>query len=72
MTYAAKPGTGALFKNDRKAKDIQPDYKGSLCLPDGSTMQLGGWVTQGANGKYLSLKVSAYLPPQGDPDKESP
>lgn len=29
MTYAPKPGMGALFKNDRKTKDIQPDYKGA-------------------------------------------
>lgn len=68
MTYAAKPGTGALFKNDKKTKDQQPDYKGSLTLPDGTTMQLGGWISQGANGKYLSLKVSAFLPPVGDPE----
>jgi hypothetical protein len=66
MSYQAKPGTGALFKNERKAKDAQPDYKGSLTLPDGTTMQLGGWITQGANGKYLSLKVSAFLPAVGD------
>lgn len=66
MSYTQKPGTGSLFKNDRKEKDIQPDYKGSLTLPDGSTMQLGGWISQGAKGKYLSLKVSAFLPPRGE------
>lgn len=66
MTFTPKPGTGALFKNDRKSKDVQPDYKGTLCLPDGSTMQLGGWIAQTANGKYLSLKVSAFLPPKGE------
>jgi hypothetical protein len=68
MTFTPKPSTGALFRNERKSKEIHPDYKGTLCLPDGSTMQLGGWTTQGANGKYLSLKVSAFLPPAGDPD----
>jgi hypothetical protein len=69
MTFTQKPGTGSLFKNDRKSKDAQPDYKGSLTLPDGSTMQLGGWITQGANGKYLSLKISAALPPRSEPDQ---
>lgn len=68
MSYTPKPSMGALFKNDKKTKDIQPDYKGSLTLPDGTTMQLGGWITQGANGKYLSLKVSAFLPPKGEPE----
>lgn len=69
MTFTPTPGIGALFRNERKTKDIHPDYKGSLCLPDGSTMQLGGWVLQGENGKYLSLKVSAFLPPrrEGEP-----
>jgi hypothetical protein len=68
MTFTAKPGNGALFKNERKVKDHQPDYRGSLTLPDGTTMQLGGWISQGANGKYLSLKVSAFLPAVGDPE----
>lgn len=68
MSDVPKPGTGALFRNGRKSKDIHPDYKGSLCLPDGSTMQLGGWVVQGESGKYLSLKVSALLPPKSDAD----
>lgn len=68
VTYTPKPSTGALFKNERKEKDHQPDYKGTLCLPDGSTMQLGGWISQGAKGKYLSLKVSAFLPARGDPE----
>lgn len=70
MTYTAKPGTGALFRNDKKDAEhpTRPDYNGTLTLPDGSTLKLGGWVTQGANGKYLSLKVGAMLPPVGDPD----
>lgn len=72
MTYTPKPGTGSLFKNDRKAKDIHPDYKGSLTLPDGSTMQLGGWIMdRQGGGKYLSLKVSAFLPARGDPEEVS-
>ncbi|MCR5877013.1 hypothetical protein [Phenylobacterium sp. J367] len=66
MSYVPKPGTGTLFKNDRKEKDHQPDYKGTLTLPDGSTMQLGGWIQSNAKGKYLSLRVSAFLPPKGD------
>jgi hypothetical protein len=66
LTYVPHPSTGSLFKNDRKTKDHQPDYKGVLCLADGSTLQLAGWVTQGASGKYLSLKLSTQLPPVGD------
>ncbi len=69
MTFTPKPGHGSLFENDKKSKDIQPDYKGSICLPDGSTVQIAGWVSQGANGKYLALKVSNTLPARGEPDQ---
>jgi hypothetical protein len=65
MSYTPKPGSGALFRNDKK-KDTHPDYKGSVCLPDGSTMQLAGWVKTGASGKYLSLTISQFLPPVKD------
>jgi len=68
MSYSPKPSTGALFKNDRKSKDHQPDYKGTITLADGSTLQIAGWVSQGANGKYLALKLNPPLPPQGTPD----
>lgn len=69
MSYVAKPGHGAIFKNDKKTKDVQPDYKGSLTLADGSTVQLGGWISQGKTGKYLSLKIGNALPPASDPDR---
>lgn len=68
MTYVPHPSAGALFRNDRKSKDTHPDYKGTLCLPDGSTMQLGGWIMTNDKGKYLSLRVSAALPPRSEPD----
>jgi hypothetical protein len=66
MTFAPKPGLGSLFRNDKKSKDIQPDYKGSLCLEDGSTVQLAGWIKEGRNGKYLSLKSGSILPPTSE------
>jgi hypothetical protein len=70
VTYVPAPSTGALFRNDKKDAEHpqRPDYVGSLTLPDGSTLKLGGWVTEGATGKYLSLKVSALLPPVQTPD----
>lgn len=66
MTFTPKPGHGSLFRNDKKSKDIQPDYKGSLCLPDGSTVQIAGWIKQGAKGKYLALKANEPLPATDD------
>lgn len=57
MSYQPKPGSGSLFKNDRKEKDTHPDYRGDLCLPDGSMIRLAGWIKQGAKGSFLSLAV---------------
>lgn len=70
MAYVPAPGTGALFSNERKdaAHAYRPDYRGTLTLPDGSTLNLAGWVSDGETGKYLSLKVSAVLPPVQQPD----
>lgn len=65
--HAPRPGYGALFRDNAKRKPTAPDYKGQLCLPDGSRVNFAGWVTEGATGKYLSLKVSGdVLPPLKD------
>lgn len=54
-----KPGTGALFKNERKQKDTHPDYTGKLILPDGKEMSLAGWSKESKSGKkYMSLSLS--------------
>jgi hypothetical protein len=49
-------GRGALFKNDRKAKDVHPDYWGD-CMIDGQKYWASGWIRDGKGGgsKYLSL-----------------
>ena len=58
MTYQNRPGSGALFSNNRKEKDSHPDYRGDICLPDGTVFKLAGWLKQGKDGrKFLSLKV---------------
>lgn len=70
MAYVPAPSTGALFRNSKKdaAHPQRPDYKGTLTLPDGSTLSLAGWVMDGETGKYLALKASAALPPVQAPD----
>jgi uncharacterized protein (DUF736 family) len=48
---------GALFKNDEKAKDEQPDYRGRLNV-DGVEFWLSGWIkTSKAGAKFMSLNV---------------
>ena len=50
-----RPGSGILFKNDRKTED-GPDYIGE-CNIDGTEFLLGGWVKEGAKTKFLSLSI---------------
>ena len=59
--FQQKDGTGVLFKNERKTKDGQPDYQGSLTV-NGKQVQLGGWLNTAKSGKkYMSLSVSDYV-----------
>jgi len=34
--YKPQPGTGSVFKNDRKTEDWHADWNGKILLPDGS------------------------------------
>lgn len=56
--FQQKPGFGSLFKNTKKEKDSQPDYRGDACTPKGEQVRLAGWIKKDKNGaSYLSLKV---------------
>jgi uncharacterized protein (DUF736 family) len=53
-----KNNSGALFKNDKKANEKAPDYKGK-CVVDGVEKEVAAWVKEAKNGnKYLSLQFS--------------
>ena len=57
MTTYDNTNRGALFKNDRKTKDTQPGYTGSLNV-DGVEYFLDAWVKDGKNGsKFFSVSV---------------
>jgi len=48
---------GALFKNDKKEKPSQPDYKGSINVA-GVDYWLSAWLNTAKSGaKYMSLSV---------------
>ena len=50
--------SGALFKNDRKEQEKQPDYKGSLTV-NGSEYWISAWLNESSKGvKYMGLKVN--------------
>jgi hypothetical protein len=71
--YVHPNGSGSLFKNSYKEKENQPDYKGTITLPDGSEKELAGWkgTTQGGDVK-LSIKISdKYVKPQSNDAQKS-
>lgn len=51
--------TGSLFKNDQKATENHPDYKGSVNA-NGQEFWLSAWIkTSKAGKKYMSLSLTA-------------
>jgi hypothetical protein len=77
VTFEHRPGSGSLFKNDRKTSDRHPDYKGQGVLPDGTECWLSGWIKKTGKGEsFLSVsfekKEDAYMrrnqpPPRSEP-----
>lgn len=56
MSYTNKPGTGVIFKNDKKQKENQPDYKGTINV-DGKDLDIALWVKEGKKGKFFSVAI---------------
>lgn len=57
--FTQKDGSGILFKNDRKTKETQPDYSGSITV-DGKKRSIAGWIKQGKKGPFMSLAVKEW------------
>jgi uncharacterized protein (DUF736 family) len=50
--------SGALFKNDKKTKESQPDYKGNINV-DGTEYWISAWIkTSRAGQKFMSLALT--------------
>ena len=59
-----KTNTGAIFKNDKKTNDKQPDYKGKVNV-NGKEMEVALWVKQGKAGSFFSAAFSEpYVAPE--------
>ena len=58
MAYEQRENSGSLFKNDRKEKDVQPDYRGQALI-GGVEVWVSGWVKKAANGtSFMSLSFT--------------
>ena len=50
--------TGAIFKNDKKSKETQPDYTGKLNV-EGKDFSISCWKKESKAGKdFLSCRIS--------------
>jgi uncharacterized protein (DUF736 family) len=62
MTFEIKEGNGALFKNDRKEKDSQPDFKGDAKI-NGEMYWVSAWIRTSKGGmRFMSLAIEKKTP----------
>ena len=55
-----KQNTGAIFKNDKKTNEKQPDYKGKVNV-NGKDMEIALWLKESSKGiKYFCFWASSY------------
>ena len=53
-----KNNSGAIFKNDKKTAEKQPDYNGKIVV-DGNEKQIALWLRTSEKGlKYFSVAIS--------------
>ncbi len=58
MAYEPKPGDVSVFKNDRKEKDTQPDYRITGVGLDGAKIKGALWLKKDRNGNtFMSGKI---------------
>ncbi len=62
MVYEPRNGDGALFRNDKKTSDTQPNATGYIVahrdIKAGERLSLAAWTKDGAKGKFQSLRMS--------------
>lgn len=58
--------SGALFPNDKGDNPNRPDWRGDVTI-NGVKWRLAGWLKEGRNGKFLSLKASEDRPREEAP-----
>jgi hypothetical protein len=59
---------GVLFRDDKKSKPEDRDYRGSINIA-GTEYWLSGWIkTSKAGNKFLSLSVKPKTPVEAKPD----
>ena len=56
--YQAKPGSGSVFKNDRKEQDWHADWRGKILMPDGTEHYLDVYDNVSKSGvEYRGVRI---------------
>ena len=56
--YQAKPGSGSVFKNDRKEQDWHADWRGKILMPDGTEHYLDVYDNVSKSGvEYRTVRI---------------
>ena len=64
MTEYDNTNRGAIFKNNDKTADNQPDYTGKINV-DGVEKRIALWIRESSKGtKYMSAAISDKMPPK--------
>jgi len=65
INMETKNNTGAIFKNDKKTSENQPDYKGKVNV-NGADMEVALWLKESKAGtKYFSATFQEpYVKPE--------
>jgi len=58
MAYEHRANSGSVFGNKDKREDWHPDYRGDICLPDGTVHYLDMTLAKTAKGDvFYKLKI---------------
>ena len=64
MAYEMRPGSGSLFRNDKKTTDKHPSLKGRVMLPNGEERWLSAWTKKTQAGEtWVSLQIGDLCNP---------
>lgn len=69
MSYIPKPGSFALFKNDKEGNEKRPDYVGDGLDQNGNPVKVSAWIKQGKKGKFMSCTIQAKT--RGEPARKT-
>jgi hypothetical protein len=57
MAFEKRNNSGAIFNNQYKQRDNQPDMTGNGLI-DGVEYRMSGWKKEGNRGEYISLSFT--------------